>query len=225
LAVPAQLSFDPERLERFFAMLPRCTAEAASMAKRHDLHAKHVGWPRPPPERRLWHAIEIRHQSFKTPEFIRLLRSHEIALVVADTAGKWPALEDVTADFVYVRLHGDSELYVSGYTDSALDAWASKIKAWNEGKSPPGPDLAATTRPPGKRSREVYIYFDNDVKVRAPFDVMNLAHRLGIGPKAPPFPRRGGETGTARVRWPGYPTRGKGSRRVAAASPSGAARG
>jgi uncharacterized protein YecE (DUF72 family) len=223
--LPPSFVFDPERLEKFFAMLPRCTREAASMAKRHDFHARHVGWPSPPPERRLRHAIEIRHHSFQTPDFIRLLRSHEIALVVADTAGKWPALEDVTADFVYVRLHGDSELYVSGYTGSALDVWASKIRAWNEGKSPPGPRLEATAPPARKKSREVYIYFDNDVKVRAPFDAMNLAHRLGIGPKARPFPRRGGGSVTARARWPEYPTRGKRSRRLSAASPSGAALG
>src|SRR5438876_9135470 len=107
------------------------------------------------------HAMEVRHPSFFDPGFIELLRSNDIALVVADTAGKWPFMEDVTADFVYCRLHGDEQLYVSGYTDAALDHWARKIRVWRAVKR-----------------RDVYVYFDNDVKVRAPIDAMSLAARL-----------------------------------------------
>ena len=92
-------------------------------------------------------------------EFVALLSQQGIALVVADTAGKWPFFEELTTDFVYARLHGDKELYVSGYSASALTAWASRVDRW-------------------RRSRDVYVYFDNDVKVRAPFDAMALSRRL-----------------------------------------------
>src|SRR4029078_5982627 len=80
--------------------------------------------------RPLRHAVEIRHPSFVDPAFVALLRRHRIALVAADTAGRWPLLEDLTADFVYVRLHGDEELYASGYDDAALDRWAARIAKW-----------------------------------------------------------------------------------------------
>jgi uncharacterized protein YecE (DUF72 family) len=107
-------------------------------------------------DRPLRHALEIRHDSYKTTAFTDLLREHQIAVVVADTAGKWPLINEVTADFVYARLHGDKELYVSGYTPEALAMWAERARGW----------LAA--------DRDVYVYFDNDVKVRAPFDAKAL---------------------------------------------------
>ena len=71
-------------------------------------------------------------------EFIALLREHDIAMVVADTARKWPLIENSTSDFVYVRLHGDQELYVSGYTPEALGMWGRKMRAWAKGKTPTG---------------------------------------------------------------------------------------
>ena len=73
------------------------------------------------------HAIEIRHQSFLDPAFIALLRRHRVALVFADSVS-WPYAEDVTADFVYLRLHGSEKFYTSGYSDEALDHWAGRIK-------------------------------------------------------------------------------------------------
>jgi uncharacterized protein YecE (DUF72 family) len=109
----------------------------------------------------LRHAVEIRHASFVDPSFYRLLRKHGIALVVADTAGKWPFLMKPTADFMYLRLHGDEELYASGYTDEALDRWARRIRAW-------------------RRTMDVYCYFDNDKKVKAPVDARNLMRRLRV---------------------------------------------
>jgi uncharacterized protein YecE (DUF72 family) len=121
-----------------------------------------------------------------------LLRKHEIALVVADTAGKWPYLEDVTSDFLYLRLHGDKELYASGYTDAALDRWADRIRAWSAGREPRDARRASGAASSGAKSRDVFCYFDNDVKVRAPFDADRLMSKLGI-PRADAsfrFPRR-----------------------------------
>ena len=99
-----------------------------------------------------------------------------IALVVADTAGTFPRLDDVTADFVYVRLHGDTELYTSGYSPDALDGWAALVRAWRAGESPVGEHTVA---PPAARiPRDVYVYFDNDARACAPFDAIGLAERV-----------------------------------------------
>jgi uncharacterized protein YecE (DUF72 family) len=130
---------------------------------------------------RLRHALEVRHASFANPEFIALLRRQKVALVVADTAGRWPLLEDLCADFVYVRLHGDKELYASGYSDEALDRWAERIDAWRHGRQVKDARLAAPSRRlSGRKGRDVYCYFDNDVKVHAPYDAAHLAARLGV---------------------------------------------
>ena len=130
--------------------------------------------------RELRHAIEIRHESFLDPAFVKLLRKHRIGLVVADTAGKWPFVEDVTADFVYIRLHGDKVLYASGYSDRALDLWAERIRAWSEGTERATAQKISADAPTLARSRDVYCYFDNDAKVKAPFDAMRLMRKLGL---------------------------------------------
>ena len=174
--LPPTLKLDVELLEDFFALLPRTTKEAAKLARRHDARVKGRAHLRAGADRNLRHALEVRHASFASAELIELLREHEVALVVADTAGRWPFLEDVTADFVYVRLHGDVELYKSGYTDAALERWAARIRAWRDGRKPPSTKLVA--RPPRLERRDVYVYFDNDVKVHAPYDAMNLAAKV-----------------------------------------------
>jgi uncharacterized protein YecE (DUF72 family) len=180
--LPPMLGFDASRLAAFFDQLPRTTTEAARIAERHDGRLRHGAVTNTATERPLRHAVEVRHPSFDTPEFVELLRQHDVALVVADSAGKWPFLEDLTSDFVYVRLHGAEELYVSGYDDGALDWWATKIQAWAAGASPPDARTAGPPVGPRPGGRDVYVYFDNDVKVRAPFDAMSLAQRLGAGP-------------------------------------------
>ncbi len=181
--LPPNLGFDPDRLARFFDLLPRSTAAAARLAERHDDKVPEGrALTTTDADRPLRHVLEVRHDSFVTPAFPQLLRAHDVGLVVADTAGRWPHLEDVTSDVVYVRLHGHGELYVSGYDDAQLDAWAAKVAAWATGARPPdGPRL---TPPAPDRPRDVHVYFDNDVKVRAPFDAAALAARLaerGLG--------------------------------------------
>jgi uncharacterized protein YecE (DUF72 family) len=175
---PPHLAFDPERMGDFIAALPRDTHAALALARRHDARVRDAGVPDRLPRRRLRHAFEVRHESFRDARFIALLRRHGIALVVADTAGRWPYLEDVTADFLYLRLHGDKQLYASGYTPRALARWAERIRAWHAGGEP-ADAVRASPRPPRRRAqRDVYVYFDNDIKVRAPFDARALARRL-----------------------------------------------
>ena len=158
---PPGFAFHAEKFDSFFRLLPATTGDALRLARRRDHRMKGRSYLRIDENRSLQHAVEIRHESFRSTEFTDLLRKWNIALVVADTAGKWPFMEDVTANFVYARLHGDKELYVSGYTSVALDLWARRVRVWR------------------KKKLGVYVYFDNDVKVKAPFDAIALARRVG----------------------------------------------
>ena len=177
--LPARFRFDGERLDRFFSLLPRSGEAAAELARRHDERVQGRAWLRVEKSRPLRHAIEPRHESFRRAEFVSLLRRHGIALAVSDAPG-WPAGEDLAADFVYVRLHGAAELYASGYDEKALDCWSDRVQAWAGGGQPRDARLFAPDLPPARRRpREVYVYFDNDAKARAPFDARALKARIG----------------------------------------------
>ncbi|MGO4534055.1 DUF72 domain-containing protein [Leifsonia sp. 2MCAF36] len=157
--LPPTLQFDAESVDAFFGMLPRTTTEAAALAGEATLDEDrtHVAADA---DRPLRHVVEVRHASFDVPAFTALARAHGVAIVLADTAGRYPVIRESTAGFAYVRLHGDVELYTSGYTDESLDRWAAELGGWLE------------------RGMDVYAYFDNDVKVRAPYDAMGLRDRL-----------------------------------------------
>jgi len=184
--LPPMLAYDPDRLASFFDLLPRDTDAAAALARRRNAKVKGRARLAFGPTRPLRHCLEVRHPSFVNPEFVALLRAHRIGLVVADTAGKWPYAEDLTADFVYARLHGDKELYVSGYTPKALARWAARIRHWATGAQGPGACLMAPDAPPAAGPRDVYVYFDNDAKVKAPRDAMRLARLLDVAWKPRP---------------------------------------
>ncbi len=202
---PPNFRFEPERLRKFFSLLPRDTYAAATLARKHDARLEDRAWIKPDAKRPLRHAIEIRHPSFETPEFIELLREHDIAMVVADSAGMWPLIEDATSDFLYVRLHGDEELYVSGYTPEALAAWGRKVRVWVKGHTPSGTHLL--TKRQSNSGRDVFVYFDNDAKVHAPFDAMSLAHQLDLGLAPTGAPDFSKITDGARSQWPAVPRR------------------
>ena len=176
--LPPQQVFDEPKLRAFFELLPRSTAQAAKIARAHDQRLSGRSETRVLFDQPLRHALEIRHPSFMKPDFVELLREYGIGACVADTAGLFPCVQDVTADFVYVRLHGSSELYTSGYARRELNHWARRIETWKAGGSVAGSPLLAAAA--AVRPRDVYVYFDNDVKVRAPFDAANL-ERLLIG--------------------------------------------
>ena len=163
--LPARLQFDEARLTAFFDLLPRTTDEAAVLARRHDDKV---------PEGRalteavtsapIRHALEPRHESFATDAANEVLRANGIGTVIADSAGTWPQLDAITSDLVYVRLHGDTELYASGYSAAALEEWASRIRDW------------------AQRGLDVVVYFDNDDKGHAPHDAADLQELLGLTP-------------------------------------------
>jgi uncharacterized protein YecE (DUF72 family) len=173
------MKFDPARFRAFLELLPKTTAEVAVLARRHDKRLNGRDWLTCDVDQPLRHALEIRDDSFRDAAFIALLREYGAALVCADTV-EWPLLMDVTADFVYCRLHGSEQLYVSGYDDAALDRWAGRIRAWVMGDEPKDAERVAGVAKPLKTGRDVYVYFDNDAKVRAPADAQALANRLVV---------------------------------------------
>ena len=162
---PASFRLNLDRFAGFLEALPATAGAAAELALQHDgrLSGDRVLTTTTVPDLPLRHALEVRHESFRDPAFTALLREHDVALVLSDNPGTWTIFDEVTASFAYVRLHGHEQLYASGYDDDALDAWAAKVRGWT------GDGL------------DVYVYCDNDAKVRAPFDAMNLLARVDPG--------------------------------------------
>ncbi len=160
--LPPTLAFDEDLLHSFLAQLPRTSLQAAALAARHDgrLAGDRV-LTAADADRPLRHAFEVRHESWTDDAAVAVLAEHDVALVVADTAGRWPRLDRQTSDFVYVRLHGDTELYASGYSAAALDRWAGCCGDWADA------------------GRDVFVYFDNDAKGFAPHDALSLIERVG----------------------------------------------
>ena len=178
---PPNFAFKPERFEAFLKLLPHDTEEAAAIARDHDDRMKGRAQLNIDAKRPMRHAVEIRHESFLDPAFVDMLRKYNVALVIAETARKWPMTHDITADFVYMRLHGDKEIYKSGYSDKSLDRWAKRISAWQKGSEPADAEKISPKKPPTKSPRDVFCFFDNtDVKLRAPFDAQTLMEKLGI---------------------------------------------
>jgi len=186
--LPPTMRYDREVFEGFLASLPRDTAAASRLARRHD--ARVTGRARIAfgPARRLRHALEVRHDSFIDPALVDQLRRHDVALVIADTAGKWPQVGDVTADFVYIRLHGDEELYRSAYIEPVLTLWTERIRAWTDGGEPSGIKRISHEPTPAAGRREVFCYFDNTDKVEAPANARRLMEKLNVKWSAPDRP-------------------------------------
>jgi uncharacterized protein YecE (DUF72 family) len=200
---PPNFGFDAGRIADFLKLLPHDTGAAARLARRHDDRLKAPAWLQVDVERRLRHAFEIRNDTFRTQEFVDLLRKYDVALVCADTV-EWPLLMDVTSDFVYCRLHGSEQLYASGYDDAALEVWADRVVAWAKGDEPR--DAERIGGKASSRQRDVFVYFDNDAKARAPFDAKALTERVErlLGTtrsRSPTSPSRGARTsGSSRSR-------------------------
>jgi uncharacterized protein YecE (DUF72 family) len=174
---PPNFKCDPARLDAFFSILPRTHKEAAELARKHDARVDGRCWFDVKKDRPLRHAIEIRNETFVCEDYIALLRKHRIASVVADTV-EWPLLMDLTADFVYCRLHGSEQLYASGYEPDAIDTWAARVVRWSQGGEAENGRRASSRIQRTAKRRDVYVYFDNDAKVRAPFDAMALRKRV-----------------------------------------------
>jgi uncharacterized protein YecE (DUF72 family) len=158
--LPASIRFDEELIAEFLDRLPRTATAAADLAGRHDDKLRDRVAFAVDDDRPVRHALEVRHRSFDDPRFYDLLTRHGVANVASDSP-TWPLLERRTTDFAYVRLHGHTELYHSGYSGASLDSWAERCRDWG-------------------RNGPVYVYFDNDARGRAPHDALGLMRRLGL---------------------------------------------
>lgn len=129
--------------------------------------------------RPLRHAIEVRHPSFRCPEFVAVARAHGVAVVVAVDGG-YPQIADLTAPFAYVRLMGTREAEPLGYDPAGIDLWAERARAWSTGARPDGsPPLC--DRPADDRPRDVYLYVIGGDKIRNPAAATALIERIGDG--------------------------------------------
>jgi len=147
--------FDPADFEAFLELLP---AEADGA--------------------RLRHAVEVRHDSFRTPAFIVLLRRFGVPVVFADHAA-YPGIPDVTGDFVYARLQTGSDEVETAYPPTELDAWTRRLEAWAGGGRPEDLEAVAPEAPAPVRPREVFAFIIHEGKVRAPAGAQALIERLG----------------------------------------------
>jgi len=176
---PPSFRFDAGLMEAFLALLPKDTQEAAALARQHDDRLEGRAWLQVDAKRPVRHAVEIRHESFRDPAFIELLCRHGVALVCADTVD-WPRLMDLTADFVYCRLHGSAELYRSHYDKAALERWAARIDAWARGEPMRDGEFAGDPDSARRQQREVFMFFDNTDKRHAPADAASLMRMLDL---------------------------------------------
>lgn len=189
----ARQSFDVDVLERFLHLLPHDTRAAAALARRHDERVREPGIP-DAANHRLRHVLEPRHRSFFCEDAVGLLRRHGIALAFSHSS-RWPYVEEVTAGFVYLRLHGPGRLYDSPYTDQGLRRWADRARTWRAGAEPEDAVRVTTRSAPPRRGRDVYIYFDNDGHAYAPAQAVALRSLLDLPPRAgPPTPTSGRDT-------------------------------
>jgi uncharacterized protein YecE (DUF72 family) len=167
--LPPQLGFSAERAESFLGALPRDLAGAEKLARHHDRRLPGRATLTAPDGRHrpIRHVLEVRHPSWLSDESLQLLERHQIALVTADTAGRFPHSLHRSADFAYVRLHGSTRLYGSRYGDAELDGWADRVARWLAGGS------------------DVFVYFDNDYQAFAPGDALRLIDRIQGGEHVP----------------------------------------
>jgi uncharacterized protein YecE (DUF72 family) len=168
--LPPMLGYRPDQMAAFLGALPRTWGAATGLAgggvdrildrfgEQPTLTVADASAP-------LRHAVEVRHDSFAIDSFYELCRQFGVALVVADTAGRYTWVDQVTAELVYVRLHGDREMYRSGYSDEGIAWWADRVRGWA--------DTPGVT--------QVVVYFDNDGDAHAPHDALRLARRLESG--------------------------------------------
>lgn len=175
-----RFKFDQERVASFFQLLPRDTEAAAQLARRHDHRLSGRSWTNTDRKRPVRHVLEARNESFFVPELVRLARRHQVAIAVSDAAD-WRCVEEITAGFVYLRLHGHERTYASSY-QTELDWWADRIRAWAAGKQPQDARRITYRSPPRRRGRDVYVYFDNDQQAYAPVDGAALQEHLNIAP-------------------------------------------
>lgn len=182
---PPSFKFDAKLFESFLQLLPHTAKQATTAVKKYREDFENPTLQ----SQRLRHCVEIRNKTFLDPAYIALLRQYKVALVVADSAGRFPYAEDMTSDFVYMRLHGDAELYKSGYSDEALDRWFERMQMWSRGGQPKDAKCIDSSSPPSDpKERDLFCYFDNTDKLWAPYDARKILAKLDLLKNLPAEP-------------------------------------
>jgi uncharacterized protein YecE (DUF72 family) len=174
---PPNVIYKDDRFERFLKLLPHDSNMAVHLAKKHSVKMRERSHTKTESDFRVRHAFEFRHPSFQNPEFIDLLRKHGVALVFAHSGEKSPYMEDLTADFIYARMHGQESRYKRGYPQADIKWWAERVMCWVKGKQPMDAQCVSASKP-SLVKRDAFIYFDTEVKEYAPHDALNLAQEL-----------------------------------------------
>jgi uncharacterized protein YecE (DUF72 family) len=176
---PPSFKFDKDLFTHFLELLPHDFHSALVCARKSHRYSE-TDSADSSRNQKIRHAVEIRNQSFVNEEFIHLLKDAGTALVIADTAGRWPQFEDITSDFIYMRLHGDTELYRSGYSDKALDYWFKRMQKWHKGDQPEDAKLILPHSSTTTSKRAIYCYFDNTDKLWAPYDARKILEKFRL---------------------------------------------
>ncbi len=176
---PPSLTLKDDRFEKFLKMLPYDSKAAVKVAKKHSSKMDGRNYCEVHGDFPIRHAFEFRHPSFANPEFIDLLREYGVALVFGHSGGiSSPYMEDLTADFIYARMHGQDEEYKeNGYGEKFVKSWAERVKCWTEGKQPKNAMCISDTTPKSVK-RDAFVYFDTEAKSTAPFDAVRLLKLL-----------------------------------------------
>lgn len=183
---PPNVMLKDDRFEKFIKLLPQNSQMASELALRHGAKVEGRSWTEPGGDYPVRHAFEFRHKSFQNPDFIAMMREHNIAIVFVDSGKKSPIIEDVTSDFVYIRLHGEDKRYAKGYTQEAIERWAKRIQSWQRGKQPEDAQCFLS-KSPKLMKRDVFAFFGTEAKTRSPFDALHLIERLGIAVDCEPL--------------------------------------
>ena len=171
--LPPNMMLKDDRFEKFFDLLPMNSEDVAKLARDHTAKVEGRSCTEPEGDYPFRHAFEFRHPSFRNPDFLGEMRERGLGVVIADSSPKIPLIEDITADFIYVRMHGDAPEFSGGYTPAALKRWAKRLDAWLSGGQPADVDCVLAGAPK-KKARDVFVYFSTEVKERSPYDALNL---------------------------------------------------
>ena len=179
---PPNVTLKDDRFEKFLELLPYDSKSASRLAKKHSEKMEGRSFVDVEGDYPIRHAFEFRHPSFMNPDFINLLRQYGVAIVFAHSGLKSPYMEDLTADFVYARMHGQEAQYKKGYPDKVLSWWSERVQNWTQGKQPRDAQCVSDIKPKAVK-RDAFIYFDTEEKSYAPYDALRLMELLDSSKK------------------------------------------
>lgn len=173
---PPNLTLKDERFAEFMKLLPYDSKSALKLAKQHTDKVKDRNYLKVDGDYPIRHAFEFRHESFKNAEFLELMRKHNVAVVFAHSGEHY--MEEVTADFIYARLHGLGKKYKKGYPDDVIIWFGDRVQKWITGAQPS--DAETLLKAPPKTKRDAFIYFDTYEKDYAPFDAIHFMRHFHL---------------------------------------------